>query len=70
MTRPLHWGGYRVIPESLEFWPEGENHLHETFIRRSLGWRDIAVSTLLPKATYVASFPFSCGKINRLLSYI
>ena len=29
VPRPLHWGGYRVVPEALEFWQEGENRLHE-----------------------------------------
>ncbi|MDT8420218.1 MAG: pyridoxamine 5'-phosphate oxidase [Desulfuromonadales bacterium] len=29
VSRPLHWGGYRVVPESLEFWQEGENRLHD-----------------------------------------
>jgi len=29
VPRPLHWGGYRVIPELVEFWQEGENRLHD-----------------------------------------
>jgi pyridoxamine 5'-phosphate oxidase len=29
VPRPLHWGGYRLIPEVLEFWQEGEHRLHD-----------------------------------------
>lgn len=29
ISRPMHWGGYRVIPETIEFWQEGENRLHD-----------------------------------------
>ncbi len=29
VPRPLHWGGYRVVPELLEFWQEGENRVHD-----------------------------------------
>ena len=27
--RPEHWGGYRLIPTSIEFWQEGAHRLHE-----------------------------------------
>ncbi len=28
---PDHWGGYRIIPETIEFWQGGENRLHDRF---------------------------------------
>ena len=29
VVRPLHWGGYRVIPDEVEFWQGRENRLHD-----------------------------------------
>lgn len=31
IPRPPHWGGYRLTPESWEFWQGGESRLHDRF---------------------------------------
>ncbi len=29
VTRPQHWSGFRIIPETIEFWKDGANRLHD-----------------------------------------
>lgn len=29
VQRPRHWSGFRVIPQSMEFWKDGANRLHD-----------------------------------------
>jgi pyridoxamine 5'-phosphate oxidase len=40
IPRPAHWGGYRVTPESVEFWFGKENRMHERelYTRAGNGW--------------------------------
>jgi pyridoxamine 5'-phosphate oxidase len=39
--RPPHWGGYRVMPEAIEFWQGRENRLHDRLLyrRREGAWK-------------------------------
>jgi pyridoxamine 5'-phosphate oxidase len=34
---PPHWGGFRLVPESYEFWEHRENRLHDRFRYRQEG---------------------------------
>ncbi len=47
VPRPLHWGGYRVIPQTIEFWQGRSSRLHDRILytRTNLGW---AISRLAP----------------------
>ncbi len=29
IPRPKHWSGFRLVPEKIEFWQEGESRLHQ-----------------------------------------
>lgn len=41
IPRPPYWGGFRLVPERIEFWRSGTYRLHDRllYIREGAGWR-------------------------------
>ena len=46
VPRPKHWSGWRLIPEEIEFWLDGENRIHERlkYIRNKNYWKKVLLS--------------------------
>lgn len=46
IPRPAHWHGFRVVPERIEFWVQGDFRLHHRYIfeRAGDGWRTYMIN--------------------------
>ena len=46
VPRPKHWSGWRLIPEEIEFWLDGENRIHERlkYIKKKNSWEKILLN--------------------------
>jgi pyridoxamine 5'-phosphate oxidase len=47
LRRPAHWGGFRLLPEKMEFWQGRPNRLHDRllYVHQEPGWQ---ISRLAP----------------------
>ncbi len=48
VPRPEHWGGFRVMPEEIEFWQHRDDRLHDRVRYRLVGPDDWVVERLQP----------------------
>ena len=42
IPRPAHWGGFRIIPDRIEFWIDGKDRMHDRQVYEPAenGWRN------------------------------
>jgi len=45
---PDHWGGYRVVPETIEFWQGRPNRIHDRFRYRKESDANWTIERLMP----------------------
>ena len=46
VPRPKHWSGWRLKPDEIEFWLDGENRIHERlkYIKKETNWNKVLLS--------------------------
>ena len=46
VPRPSHWSGWKLKPDTIEFWLEGKNRIHERlkYIKKKNKWQKILLS--------------------------
>ena len=46
VPRPNYWSGWKLKPDSIEFWLEGKNRIHDRlkYIKKENEWKKILLS--------------------------
>ena len=46
IPRPKHWSGWRIKPNEIEFWLNGENRIHERllYVKKKNSWKKVLLS--------------------------
>lgn len=55
VPRPPHWGGFRLVLESVELWMEGPNRIHD---------RAVWTRTFAPQAAGLQATPWNATRLN------
>ena len=48
VTRPPHWGGYRVVPDYIEFWQGRPSRLHDRLVYKRINSAEWLIERLSP----------------------
>ena len=48
VPRPDWWGGYRLVPDVMEFWQQGENRIHDRLLYEKCEGRGWTLNRLAP----------------------
>lgn len=51
IPKPDYWGGFKVVPDQVEFWQGQSNRLHDRFVFRRLGEDEVIDDSLTKKGT-------------------